>query len=471
MEKKAITKVQAVVIAVIIIVAIIAGAAYYYSTIGPAATPTPATPTPATPTPATPTPATPTPATPTPATPTPATPTPATPTPTPKIGESIKIGILLNLAGGYAPEGIRARLEFTAWATEINVKGGLYLEKTGAYHPIELIFYDGESEVTRYVELATKMVTEKLVHLMIVYGAPPPFAVPAVINIEKVGGVPAMCSSPIDTMLINCLPSIPGNKFKWTWHASFNYTVYGFLWKGLLSQWKDQITKIGVLYSDDVSGRDARTKVVPRLEEAGFTIVDPGLHPPGITDFTAIITKFKNEGVDLVLANTLTNDWIAFRRQCAMLGFKPKMFGVGRCMKIPEAEALGKELAEGITAETHWWYTLPYKGNEWFKENWNKILGDMSMTHMEGIAYTSFFTAVEALKIAGTLDREAINDAFAKVNVEMPTGRVKFREDHTCATTNTLAQFVMREGKWDMKIVYVLPETGIKTETPIFPMP
>ncbi len=59
LKRKAITKMQAAVIAVIIIIAIIAGVAYYYSTMVP--TPTPVTPTPATPTPVTPTPATPTP--------------------------------------------------------------------------------------------------------------------------------------------------------------------------------------------------------------------------------------------------------------------------------------------------------------------------------------------------------------------------------------------------------------------------
>ncbi|MEM2104166.1 MAG: ABC transporter substrate-binding protein [Candidatus Bathyarchaeia archaeon] len=428
MKNKAVSKLQAIAIAVVIIIVIIAAAVYYYYSQEQA--------------------------------------------PPAEEGESIKIGVLTNLSGGYAPEGIRHRIEMTVWATEINTAGGLYLSGTGKYHKIDLIFYDGESTNSRYVELATKMVTEKNVHVIISVGAPPPFTVPAVINIEKVGGVPTMCTSPIDTLALNCLPSIPGNKFTWTWHASFNYTIYGMLWKGLLSQWKGQINKIGVVYSDDVSGRDARMKVLPKLQEAGFTVVDPGFHPPGATDFTAIISKFKEEGVDMVIANTLTNDWIAFRRQCATLGFKPKMFGVGRCMKIPEAEALGRELAEGIIAETHWWYTLPYKGNEWFRENWDKVMGDMSMTHMEGIAYTGFFVTLEAIKIAGSLDRTAINNAFAKVDLEMPTGHVKFREDHMCPTTNTLAQFIINnQGKWDMKIVYVLPETGIKTETPIFPMP
>ncbi|MEM2103899.1 MAG: ABC transporter substrate-binding protein [Candidatus Bathyarchaeia archaeon] len=387
-------------------------------------------------------------------------------------GEPIRIGALMNLSGAFAPEGIRARLQITAWATEINVKGGMYLEKTGAYHPIEVVFYDAESQVSRATEFATKIATEKPVHALLLRGLSPPMSVPAVVNIEKIGGLPTVSTSPVDTMLDQCLPSIPGNKFTWTWHVAFNYTVYGQLWKGFLSQYKNQIAKIGMLLRDDTSGRDAYRKLGPRLEEAGFTLVFPGYFPGGISDFTSIIVKFKEENVDVVYVNCESAEWIAFRRQCATLGLKPKMFCVGRAMKIPEAEALGRELAEGITSETHWWYKLPYKGNEWYRENWQKLFGDMSMTHMEGMTYTGFHVLLEAIKIAGSLDKDVINNAFPQVELDMPTGHVKFRADHTCATVSTLAQYIVTpQGKWDMKIVYVPPGTGIQTEPATFPIP
>ncbi|MEM2454856.1 MAG: ABC transporter substrate-binding protein [Candidatus Bathyarchaeia archaeon] len=421
MRANAITKLQAVAIIVIVVIAAVAGVYYYYSTLPPAR----------------------------------------------EVGEPIKIGIVTNLTGAYAPENIRARIQWTAWTTEINAKGGIYLSGTGKYHPIELIIYDGESSVARYVELATKMVTEKVVHVIILYGAPPPFTVPAVISIEKVGGIPAIGGSPIDTIAGSALPSVPGGKFVWYWTAGFNYTVYGELWEGFLSQYKAKINKIGVVYTDDTSGRDAYKKIVPRVEAAGFKIFFPGFIPPGTTDLTAIIKKFMEEGVDVVLVNTTPVEWISFRRQCAAMGYQPKMFGVGRCMKIPEAEALGRDLAEGVVAETHWWYTLPFKGNEWYRTEWKKYLGDMSMTHMEGIAYMNFFVALEAVKIAGTLDRNAINNAFAKIDMETPVGRVKFREDHLCETSNTLAQFELAPEGWTMRIVYVRPQLGVKPETPL----
>ncbi|MEM2321034.1 MAG: ABC transporter substrate-binding protein [Candidatus Bathyarchaeia archaeon] len=394
-----------------------------------------------------------------------------------EVGEPIKIGIVTNLAGAYSPEGIRARIMCTALATEINAKGGVYLQKTGKMHPVELIFYDAQSVVATYVELATKMVTEKKVHVMTLQGGPPPYVVPAVINIEKVGGVPCSGGGPIDTLVRNLRAAFPeGEKaLKWTWDVSFNYTDYATAWPSFLSKYKALTNgKLGILYTDDVSGRDAKEKIVPALQKAGWTIIDPGLVPPGTTDFTSVIAKFKEERVDIVIVNVTPIEWIPFRRQCGAMGFKPKMFGVGRCMKIPEAEALGRELAEGICVECWWWYTYPYKGNEWFKENWDRIFGDMSMTWGEGAYYTGFMLCIEAVKIAGSLDRNEINEGFSKIDTEMPVGRVKFAPDkHLCPTISTIGQFYWdtSKGKWDVKIVWAPPGFPVPVSEATWPLP
>ncbi|MEM2104003.1 MAG: ABC transporter substrate-binding protein [Candidatus Bathyarchaeia archaeon] len=123
-----------------------------------------------------------------------------------EVGEPFKIGIITNLSGAYAPEGIRGRLVVTALAEEINVEGGVYLKGDDAYHPIELIFYDGESEVARYAELASKLATEKTAHLIMFQAAPPPYGIPAVINIEKIGGVPCLPGVVVDVLVSAASP-------------------------------------------------------------------------------------------------------------------------------------------------------------------------------------------------------------------------------------------------------------------------
>ncbi|MEM3666552.1 MAG: ABC transporter substrate-binding protein, partial [Candidatus Bathyarchaeia archaeon] len=154
-SKKAITKVQAAVIAVVVIIAIIAGAAYYYTTL----------PTPATPTPATPTPATPTPATPTPATPTPKTPTPATPV----IGK-IRLGTVQHLSGPlssvayYVFSGVQIGV---GW---VNDRGGVSFQ--GGRIPVELVYYDAESKVEYAISLVEKLIVEDKVNFVVLPWSP-----------------------------------------------------------------------------------------------------------------------------------------------------------------------------------------------------------------------------------------------------------------------------------------------------------
>lgn len=389
-------------------------------------------------------------------------------------GEPIKIAVITNLVGAYGAEGLRGRIITTALVTEVNAKGGVYLEKTGAYHPLEVQFFDGQSQPQTFVEVATKVITEKQAHIIWLQAAPPQFSVPVRIILEKMGGIPAIITSPYDGVEKQVMASIPEGRQVWTWIFSFNNTeTYRQAWPSLLGKYKDKTSGvIGLLYLDDIVGHDNVKVVPPELEKIGFTIFNPGFVTPGTNDFTSVITKFKEQNVDIVLVHITPAEWIPFRRQCAAQGFYPKIIGTARCMELYVAEALGKELAEGVLVEVRWWYTYPFKGNEWFKEEWPKIAGDLYLSFSEGYVFGAFQVIMEALRIAGTLDRDAINNAFAKVEIETPTGPVKFDSRHYSMQIGTIGQFVMTpEGKWDINMVWAPEGSGVETSPMIFPLP
>lgn len=386
--------------------------------------------------------------------------------------EPIKIGIMINLSGAYGQEGIRARLLLTAAVTEINAKGGVYLKGDNAYHLVDLIYYDGESNVQKFLELTTKMITEKQVHAIIFLAAPPPYLIPAVIQAERLGGVPVL-SGIIDTLWDNAAPNCPGGKFTWNWMYSFNYTHWSFAWKELLLQYKDKTNGlVGIVATDDVSGHDAIKKHAPVLEDAGFKIFFPGYVPPGCVDFTAIVNKFKEQNVDILYVNTSPIEWIPFRRQMVAMDFKPKIIAVGRCMQIPEAEILG-DMAEGVMVECQWWPTYPYAGNDWIREKWSLVSGGLAPSFADCWAYSRLLIVLEAAKIAGRLDGEAINNAMLQIDMELPAGPCKFDpKTHSCAGVATIGQFVITsEGKFDINIIWAPPNSRITPKPAIFPMP
>ena len=124
LNRKAITKIQAAVIAVIIIVAVIAGVVYYcYFAAGPA--------------------------------------------PPPK--EKVVIGIVQSLSGPNAG-GCALHHVYYKWIIEdYNKEGGLYVPEYGKKLPIEYIEYDDESNLEKMLSLTEKLIVEDKVDLCLLY--------------------------------------------------------------------------------------------------------------------------------------------------------------------------------------------------------------------------------------------------------------------------------------------------------------
>lgn len=391
-----------------------------------------------------------------------------------KIGEPIRIGEVANLTGAYAAEGTRIQILFTYLIDQINAEGGVYLKGDGAYHPIELVIYDGESQAAKFSELVGKMASERSVHF-IHATAPSPFIVAATSIAEQVGAVPFLGNGVLNPIadLAKTLPQ----GLKWTWHYQIwsEQTIEAVL--GMIGYFRDKTNGVvGMMFLDDTTGRSGHkslSELVPKHPELRLTLFDPGLVPPGTTDLTPMIIKLKEANVEIVRCSMSPTEFFPFRRQMEALGWKPKILcATMRDLALANCPALG-DLALGIMADCWWWYKYPFKGNAELKELWEKISGGLDLIPAVGIAYASFHVGLEAIKIAGTLDREAINEAFKKVDIEMPTGRIKFDpETHFCTPTSTIGQYVKTEdGKWDINIIWAPEGSGITPAPAIFPLP
>jgi branched-chain amino acid transport system substrate-binding protein len=397
-------------------------------------------------------------------------------TATPKIsGEPIKIAVLTNLTGALAGVYFRVKLVYDALVEEINRKGGVYLKETGAYHKIQLLYYDCESTAARAAELATKVATEKQVNFIILNTGPSPITIPAAINVEKVGGTPTLVESAVDLNVKTILPAF-GGKVTWLWFFHFDLTDLVFQNSvPFLASVKEKTNGIlGILYHEDPQGRYyvEELKVLDHLERIGYHVVFPGLIPLGSRDLTAVITKFKEANVEAIYANLMPDTAALFLSQSVMLGFKPKIIVLERAVAAAGSPDPFGDPIIGVIAGYFWW-DYPYPGNEWLRENWDRISGGLFYSGVEGYAYAWLQTAIEAIKLAGSLDPEAINDAMLKLDFQSATGRVKFDpQKHSCKGTEVLGQiFKTPEGKWTVNIVWAPEDSGIPTKPPVIPKP
>ncbi len=130
----------------------------------------------------------------------------------------------------------------------------------------------------------------------------------------------------------------------------------------------DTDKKVGSLMvndSDGVVDRDPKRGFRPPIEGGGFGYHQPSLFQPGASDFTAQITGFKKQGVDILTGISTPPDFSTFWTQAAQQGLtrRLKAATMAKALLFPPAiEALG-ERGAGLTTEVWWSPAHPFKSN------------------------------------------------------------------------------------------------------------
>jgi branched-chain amino acid transport system substrate-binding protein len=145
--------------------------------------------------------------------------------------------------------------------------------------------------------------------------------------------------------------------FKWNWCS---WWVGKDLVANFVKMWSLVPTNkvVGGLWVNDADGMVFANALPGLFKELGYTLVDPGRFEVGTEDFTAIISEFKKNGVELVCGMANPAEFTNYVKQCAQQSFKPKITTCAKALLFPSAvDALG-DLGDGMTVET--WYHPKY---------------------------------------------------------------------------------------------------------------
>lgn len=217
-------------------------------------------------------------------------------------------------------------------------------------------------------------------------------------------------------------------------------------------------------------------------DEAARILTEMGLPPAihetysnDIADFTPIITKMREAGIDIVIPYQLGADAELYRRQAAGLGHTPPILlaaGVG--YDQPEFANMGDAALGSMSLS----YTVPEMreesapGLKEFKDAYQAKYGEQPVTHGLQVYATAvaFFQMIDA---AGTTDLDTIRTTMENTVIErgeLPNyWGVKFDDRHVNLYADPLiiGQWVPgADGKPVYKVVY--PEE-LAVEDPIIP--
>ena len=343
---------------------------------------------------------------------------------------TINIGFITPLTGALAGFASGDQFVLSQIRATSAYKNGFKVG--GKKYKIKIVVMDSQSSPTRAGQVAQQLALQNKVDLILTTSTP-----------ETTNPVAAQCEKQGTPCLSTVVPweswyaGLGGDPLKPT--QSFKYcTMFFFGLKEFLGtfspMWKRIPTNkvVGCQYPNDSDGNAFRDGFEPLIKSIGYKVVDGGAYADGTTDFTSMITMFKNKKAEIFSNCPLPPDFNTFWKQASQQGWKPKLATVAKVLLFPDdTKALGA-LVNNIATDSWWGPYMPYNsslsgvsasslanayqqgtGNEWVQSI--------------GSSYALFEVAKEAFgAVSDPHDKAEVADALHKVSYTGMCGAINF---------------------------------------------
>ncbi len=336
----------------------------------------------------------------------------------------------------------------------------------GKTYAVELLDRDTQSDPARASQLAKQLIDSEGIDLMLTTSTPE--VVNPVSDACEAAGVPCLGTiMPWEAWYFGRggKPGAP-SPFKWTYLFSFGVKQFA---DSYTSMWKDLPTNkvVGVLYPNDADGNAIRAHLIPDLQKAGFTVVDPGGYEDGTTDFSSQIAKYKAANCQIFNTFPLPPDFATFWRQAAQQGYT-KMVKIAQIAKTglfpSTVEALGS-LGDKLVITGYWHPDFPYKssltgiGSRELADGYEKTANKQWIQQI-GASMSLLDAGFTALKESGNpKSKAAVAKALAHLNTTTTVGKVDFTSGPVPNVSTTIViglQWLKKPGaKYPFELVII----------------
>jgi len=362
--------------------------------------------------------------------------------------DTVKIGVYEPASGDNGAGGKQETLGIQ-YANSVQPT----VEIDGKEYNVELDIVDNESSNDKGPSAASKLVSDGVSVVLGSYGSSVAIAAS---DIFKQGGVPAIgvtCTNPQVTQ---------GNThyFRICFLDPFQGTVLANFASDKFKAKKAYVlTKQGDDYSAGLGHYFTKA-----FEDAGGEVVSDTF-PEGNSDFASYVTTAKNEGADVFFAPVSTEAAALIIDQAASRGLEaPLLAGDTWDSNVILNAVKGKDLQLYVTT------FYQEGGNKEFDEGMKEFVnsdstnkanngGNDTIAAVSAMGYDAYFTALEALKGAGSTDPAKVNEALWDVKYDGVCGHIEFDKENGDAVRDTayVKQANTETGAWEF-----VGEQGIK---------
>jgi branched-chain amino acid transport system substrate-binding protein len=353
---------------------------------------------------------------------------------------------LVSITGAASVIGVPERNTIEMLQKEVEAAGGIK-GPDGLMHPVEVTIYDTESDETKAVLAAKKLIEED--NVSIILGPSTSGSSLAVVDTVQKAEVPMM------SMASSKMIAEPVEERKWVFKVGPNDTLTVL---GTLEWLKDDgHSKVAWLSINNAYGDSGKIELETHAPALGIEIVASEKMDVGDTDMTAQLTKIRGtDAEELIIYSILPEVAIAVKNQYD-LGMNLPVFAVGAAAHPKFVELAGPEAAEGarnLAAKLQFVDELPDSDPQKavikeYNEEYQEAFG--TYTDMfGGHAYDAFQIALLAMEQAGS-DRAAIRDVLETVNFAGCSGVFDWSPaDHAGMAPESLLRIQVQGSEWTL---------------------
>ena len=229
--------------------------------------------------------------------------------------DPIRIGFSVALTGAVAPNGKQVLLAIQIWKDDINAKGGLL------GRPVELVYYDDQSNPSLIPGIYTKLIEIDKVNLVVgPYGTN--MIVPAILTVQQhnyltIGlfGVAANREMHYGRYF-SMLPAGPDPMLAFS---------EGFF--AIAMQIEPKPRTVAIFGADAEFSKVSTAGARINAKKVGLNIVYDKSYPPATTDFGPVVRAIQSADADIVYNASYPLDTVGIVRAAHEAGLKTKMFG------------------------------------------------------------------------------------------------------------------------------------------------
>lgn len=229
--------------------------------------------------------------------------------------DPIKVGFSMALTGGVAAIGKQVLVALQIWRDDVNAKGGLL------GRPIELVFYDDQSNPSNVPPIYTKLIDVDKVDLLVgPYAtnmvAP---AIPVLMQFKKttIGILANAANSNFHyDQYFSMLPTGPEPK------KAFSTGFFE-----LAAAQNPRPKTVAIVAADAEFAQNAADGARENIKTMGFDLVLDKSYPPSTTDFAPIMRAVQAVNPDIVYVAAYPPDSVGIVRASKEIGLTPKMMG------------------------------------------------------------------------------------------------------------------------------------------------